>query len=157
MMHEIKFRAKRKDDGKWVYGDLLRIDSEYYIVNNYNMPVGYLVLDKPDGERICVCHKDLEALIQVDKTTIGQYINWENKENDIDFYEGDIITSITGFDDEGEFEEIYIIKYDCNKCAFMAVYNGNVWDPLEDLDPRIKIIGNIYDNTELLNQTVLIK
>lgn len=65
------FRAKRLDNGEWVYGDLI-----HYRSNDYR------ILEQFNGD-----WDILEAGYRVDPTTIGQFVHkstWGN------FFEGDI-------------------------------------------------------------------
>lgn len=125
MNREIKFRGKRIDNGEWVYGDLLQpteICDIYEIANCKSI----------DGTRY-----------EVIPETIGQYTGLHDK-NEKEIYEGDILKSI-------KWNDIYLVKY--IGTAFYLCRKGNngfnkitTWNNTE----KSEVIGNIYDNPELL-------
>ena len=121
-MREIKFRGKREDNKKWVYGSLY-IDGAFCFIN-YQLPNG-----------------DIETK-NVLKDTIGQFTGLYDK-NNTPIYEGDIVKSPYTNDDN-----LYIIAY--WKFGFMlqGQKDGNYYDFIGDLLGRLEVIGNIYDKGE---------
>lgn len=122
MKREIKFRGKRIDNKKWVYGFLA--DEDY--IN--------------DIDSI-----DLSS-IEVDIDTVGQFTGLFDK-NGKEIYEGDIIK---GFDITIE------VWYSEDRACFIAEMKepqNDVVDILGGYDTqRMEIIGNIYDNPDLIKE-----
>lgn len=150
-MREIKFRAKtssevngfnHKKDGIWVYGF-------------YRDKVGLPVISEFDTT---VCdYIDYE----VDRNTLGQYTGLKDK-NDTKVFESDIIrmhyffenydpSSLGAFEDEAEI--IGVVKCDLIDGFYVETVDDHsrcylqwVEEPTEELE----VLGNIYDNPELL-------
>lgn len=122
MKREIKFRGKRIDNKKWVYGFLA--DEDY--IN--------------DIDSI-----DLSS-IEVDIDTVGQFTGLFDK-NGKEIYEGDIIK---GFDITIE------VWYSEDRACFIAEMKepqNDMMDILGGYDTeRMEIIGNIYDNPNLIKK-----
>lgn len=123
-MREILFRGKRTDNGEWVYGT----------------PILY-----PDGN-VVMC-RSFKRNHNVSSKTVGQYTGMTDK-NGRKIFEGDIV--------EGN-SEYFTYTHPYGK----VVYDGGQYlisfdDVLEDIEclgawaNDVEIIGNIYDNPELL-------
>lgn len=125
-MREILFRAKRKDNGEWVYGDLLHPD----LYGN-----GYAIEDFTKGKNNC---------FDIDENTICEYTNWKNK-NGTKIFEGDIIRYDYGFG---------VVTWVRSTGAFMCVEeNGLFLEWFENIFARsVEVIGNKFDNPELLEK-----
>lgn len=135
-MREIKFRGKRLDNGEWVYGD-------------YHHRAGgvHCIIDmQPDFQG-----KVVYVVIQVAPDTIGQFTGLHDK-NGKEIYEGDIIVSedysharhdVRYIDDEAMYVAMIIDSSLMEYC-----YIRQSW--IDKFSK--KIIGNIHDNPELLNE-----
>lgn len=127
-MREIKFRGKRIDNDKWVYGDLLQ------------------------GCEVCdICEiSDCESIdgsrYDIEKNTIGQFTGLYDK-NGKEIYEGDIVKIKYQFDEDIDQIKIGVIEYELNK--FVAIDEEAESYDINYCDER-EVIGNIYDNPELL-------
>lgn len=123
-MRDIKFRGKRTDNGEWVYGYVYRYgwtgEEETCIIVPYYGGALYS--------------------IEVDPETVGQYTNLKDK-NGTKIFEGDIVL-LKGYD------EPYQVVFD-ESC--FQVYSDSVRYAMDNFyDYEIEVIGNIYDNPELL-------
>jgi uncharacterized phage protein (TIGR01671 family) len=126
MKREIKFRAKRIDNGGWVYGDL-----------NQN-PIHYECQIIENG----VIH------YSVDPSTVGQFTGLKDK-NDNDIYEEDLLLVHEIMDrGDGKYDD-GIIEVVVDDDSYFAGKGYDFYDYLW-LIPDCKIIGNIHDNSELL-------
>ena len=118
------FRAKRTDNGEWVEGDL--VHSVYKIndicVGKYGSDVG---------------------LHQVDESTICQCTGLKK------LFEKDIVKR-TDIHKVGD-PSIGIIEYDVENTAFVIHWiDKEKYSPMYPWKDKIKVIGNIFDKTELL-------
>ena len=123
----IKFRGKSKKTGEWLYGDLVRnVEGAFAIVPPLNYHGNY----------------------EVDKETIGQFIGMTDK-NENEIYDGDIIKTDDGLDISG----YYKVSYDIDTTGFVCVGKDFQCRPgiIEEFSD-IVVVGNIYDNKELLTQ-----
>lgn len=153
-MREILFRGKSKsiNKGKWIEGYIVKLgkesfsDPERYGICNKAIPIG--------GSAVCYNLKIDEVIPE----TVGQYTGLTDK-NDNKIFEGDIISAITldtgkeqtavvcfgNFIDENNGDEYigFFIEFDGIKTTITQL-------AMEECKNRIEVIGNIYDNPELL-------
>lgn len=140
-MKERKFRGKRVDTDKWVFGSLLICGEDYYIVTRNADLMRY------DNENHLVSN-----ICDVRAETVGQYIGRKDK-NRKEIYEGDIMS---GYDPNGEPINPFVVSYDPNSCAVVFEmppcadkdFTAIGW-AIED-GFKLKIIGNIHENPELV-------
>ena len=143
-MREIKFRAKTIDTGAWVFGSLVKqptgefIGSETYIQSN-----------------TCKWDKWIVA-----PETVGQYTGLKNSVG-TEIYEGDILggyphgtAKVCWSDEWGCWETVSIdsepVETEVNGAIFTTNSNGLLANDLIDCSPEWKVIGNVFDNKELL-------
>lgn len=130
------FKAKRVDNGEWVIGGLVRYGfngkEKYYIVPDYA--------------------SDLYA-IKIDPSTICQCTGLKDKNGKL-IWENDIVKrNFYLYSSEAKYEErenCGIVKYDKEYARFG--YQCSVFAMLSESKKHdtIEIIGNIFDNPELL-------
>ena len=132
-MREIKFRGKDLL-GKWRYGDF--IQEKWKSILNTN-------------EKAYMIKKDKRAWT-VDKETLGQYTGLKDK-NGVEIYEGDIANC---------YDRNFIVEFRKERGGFFPFACGDGCRCCEDevissygLETSAKVIGNIYDNLELLKES----
>ena len=123
-MREILFRGKRVDNGEWVYGYYAHLPSAAGAAD-----IIYVPASDPD---------DSNHTVFVDPETIGQFTGLTDK-NGVKIFEGDIV----------EYEgKRYSINYLPHYARFSAVKPNTVFCVFAY--QRGEVIGNIYDNPELI-------
>ena len=132
MNKEILFRGKRVDNNEWVFGDLIASKNKYYIHPQGNS-------FQVDGvlSRLIVLH-------EVKSETVGQYTGLTDK-NGNKIFEGDIVKCLS-------LENGYVNKevyYAEDRARFVLGSLGSDYDFEEYIN--VEVIGNIYDNPELLH------
>lgn len=144
MNREVIFRGKRLDNGKWLYGDFMH-----------------------DNHQGCyIFPNDCTGLYtenKVDPDTVGEFTGMRDKHGK-KVFEGDIVRrrdSAFGYIDVG------VVKYDCHlgafvleceddgriyQCTFKKDFSYNDGKCTIEGTYSYEVIGNIYDNPELLNK-----
>jgi uncharacterized phage protein (TIGR01671 family) len=143
MKREIKFRGKRIDNGEWVFGVPYFIKSEKvaFIINNCQT----LNFSNNDSS--------FDGLRVIPKTIV-EYTGLKDR-NGEEIYEGDILElkyPLSSIDEE-DFEDYRLIRVVINFQSGCFWFSGNGFTDCNwhfyNSEDR-KIIGNIYENTELL-------
>lgn len=133
-MREIKFRGKRINNGEWVFGDLIQ------------WKCGSKDIAPMESDNIQYC---------VIPDTVGQFTGLKDK-NGREIFEGDIVN----FDDSpySVYAHPYTGKVVFYKGQFCVEYyedcfTTRFYTPLfkdDFADKKTTVLGNIYDNPELL-------
>lgn len=143
-MREIKFRGKTgtTEGKKWVYGNYYKIKSFF---------------SDEESHFIGVIRSNHQTDFNIDKNTLGQYTGLKDK-NGKEIYEGDILQYAGGGIYIVVFNEMMIMcPQDNIEMPSPGYYGILIGDKIKELCPlgvtRIlaKVIGNIYDNPDLLN------
>ena len=133
-MHEILFRGKRFDNGKWVEG---------YVGTAFTMDENRKIKLRHFTALDCLgCSSQVIVLDE----TIGQYTGLTDK-NGVRIFEGDIVT--------GWFNHEKIVGYIFygGNAQFFIQRDGIYGIGLDNADCWLEVIGNIHDNPELLETT----
>lgn len=130
-MREIIFRAKRSTDNEWIFGWYAEIEGYYAIID------------------------DVQNYHMIDIETLGQLTGlYDNNGKEI--YEGDIVAVNDTASSYGYVKGVVIYNY-CDFSIYLYEQEDDL--PLFNFRNRnnIEVIGNIYDNKELLDETQIKK
>ena len=135
-MREILFRGKRTDNYEWIEGSLcttIPLDEDFYTISYFDFE-GYYIEEKVIPE------------------TVGQYTGLTDK-NGKKIFEGDIVVCKQAIN--GNLIDYYVeigfveMKYGAFGLHRKQGYYRPFKDWLEDYE--YEVIGNIYDNKEILD------
>ena len=137
-MREILFRGKRIDNGKWAYGYYF-YDSFY---NKAYITAGRYCMEaskRKPNQRII-------NAFEIDPKTVGQYTGMLDK-NGTKIFEGDICN----FSNRSDIDNYGVVVYDADETEFGIDYGSTYLGLGRHYHSRdVEVIGNIYDNRELL-------
>lgn len=156
MAREYKFRGVDALTGEWLYGSLIQRKG-YFPSISYNYPSG-------DG-KISYCEAPVNA------ESVGQSTGFKDM-NDKEIYEGDIVRDRHSFYFAGDkltkkIRGAYDVTYDKDKCevSYCRNYvvewgrrgsyiqrNGSDQQSLCSRCHGVEVIGNIYENKELIGR-----
>lgn len=132
-MREILFRGKRIDNGEWVEGYYAFVDNVHYIYTGELYNGGLYVV----AERF-----------EIDQSTICQYTGLTDK-NGRKIFEGDIICN--HYDDEHPEDECFcVVVWDKTSWKIRENGSADLVEPDEHDTEGGEVIGNIFDNPELM-------
>ena len=136
-MNQYMCKAKRRDNGKWVYG--------YYVMKEdvvFKTKMHY-ILRQLEGD-------SLVSWYQVDPNTLCHCTGIEDK-NGVMVFENDIIEAWSeGLCARGAVKK----RKDGLWVMYPAYQHGTMWGlcPNECFKSTVEVIGNIFDNTELMEE-----
>lgn len=139
-MREILFRGKRIDNNQWIEGTLIAttaIQTKYYVVDSCWCESQRIT------EKGCADFNWIEAY-DVIPSTVGQYTGLTDK-NGTKIFEVDIPKGIGG---------LHRVYFDTSLACFeWAKINGNWKESFSGFADEYEVIGNIHDNSELLERS----
>lgn len=165
-MREILFRGKSVADGEWLYGDLTQV--RLSILNKEDTRYG---MENTMMLSMCeMCDTSLSGFSeqQVIPETVGQYTGIEDK-NGVKIFEGDILKVKTMWNVKVEYEDdagisggikkqetYWSVEYKnySTEMGFMVFgidrrfHKPLTWSRIYNAEAEV--VGNIYDNPELM-------
>ena len=140
MNREIKFRGKMIPENEWIFGTILKIPAPPVCFGKSETDKYYIQF--PDPRYIPDWNMPYKMVQgEVNPDTIGQYTRLHDK-NGKEIYEGDIVRIFKG--------DICVVEYNYNGFGLKAIDESKNYGYVDFIDYRIEVIGNIYDNPELL-------
>lgn len=137
-MREILFRGKRIDNGEWVEGNLIQypLSSYFHIMSNHGFDDARCVLPETVGQFTGLTDKNGKKIFE------GDIVKCTDEINGLEF------TALVQF---GNPNSEYSWGY---QLVFIAGDEANLdilcWVEMEETGAYIEVIGNVYDNPELL-------
>lgn len=133
-MREILFRGKRIDNGEWAEGYYVPIGEYHYILTGRLELVPYLGFEH----------------FLVNPETVGRFTGLTDK-NGVKIFEGDIIKHTQVYL-HGKVKSFGYVKWSTAYACWLAggYTNGRADMFLGDQSYKLEVLGNIYDNPELL-------
>ena len=130
-MREILFRGKRVDNGEWIEGFFAKSGDKTFILIDNDIAFGYVTMKEVLSE------------------TVGQYTGLTDK-NGEKIFEGDIV-ELTYYTLPEERKVMAEVAYEEESAAFVLYSFGTENKGIcGEICNTNKVIGNIYDNPEML-------
>lgn len=143
MKREIKFRAKRKDNNKWAFGDLVKD----------NAGGAWIETNLQTWRENCDDVDAFGSRLYVDIDTVGQFTGLTDKKGR-EIYEGDVLRI-----NNGAIICLLVVTWNAEVGSWCLRFKEELKEgtrPLGrwlcDRDYDIELTGNIYDNKELLEE-----
>lgn len=143
MKREIKFRGKRKDNNKWVYGDII----------HDNAGGTWIETNLQTWRENCDDVDEFGSRLYVDIDTVGQFTGLTDKKGR-EIYEGDVLRI-----NNGAVICLLVVIWNAEVGSWCLRFKEELKEgtrPLGrwlcDRDYDIELTGNIYDNKELLEE-----
>lgn len=130
MQREILFRGKKLDTGDWIYGNLFTINNT--MVGN----IFTAIVPTPDYYLGDFIFDDWILQYIVIPESVGQYTALLDKEGN-KIFEGDIVKADWGYGKKATVVKLNDIIFAYVECT---------------ISDKIEVIGNIFDNSELVEQ-----
>lgn len=149
-MCEILFHGKRMDNGQWVEAVSILSTSDGDVKEMYiAAKVGMELAVDSDGNLHAMTAGPHIAYYRVDPNTVGQFTGLTDK-NGRKIFEGDIVFTEHGSINEEDGNAV--IEWDEDTARFVIKWDGLICDFDNFYGHDLEVIGNIYDNPELLEE-----
>ncbi|MEQ2631447.1 YopX family protein [Roseburia inulinivorans] len=123
------FRAKRKNNGEWIFGNLIQTDDRVYIIQNY-------------------VRQHLIKNYEVDQFTVCQYTGLKDKNGRL-IFENDILSGHIDVEFPEDETRKRVVWHENGWCTNEPGCDD--YEALDDFDSEnFEVIGNMIDNPELL-------
>lgn len=154
-MRDIEFRGKRTDNGEWVEGYYAHLHKTTYCVKedcdaHPENELHRMIFEREQDWGLPNYHLQVD----VDPETVGQYTGLKDK-NGTKIFDGDIVL-VPYIDlifkctwDDTSLSERAIVRYVDGMFYVEYIESGDKFT-LSVMKGHMKIVGNIYDNPELL-------
>ena len=142
MRREILFKAKRVDDGEWVEGNVIEdgVTGQTFIHSAGNS------VNESDKANEEGCLKFVA--FEVEPETLCQYTG-KNDENKQKIWENDIVKIHSGYIDEED--GYFIVEWDKDAARYYSINGEGLSVDFDNVyGYECEVIGNIFDNPELL-------
>lgn len=120
-MGEIKFRMWYKSKNEMLDVEMIDFKNKHYYMENYD--------------------KWLRSYLYEDEIELMQYTCLKDK-NGKEIYEGDIVRTFKG--------DMCIVEYNYNGFGLKVIDKSKCYGWVDFIGYKIEVIGNIYENTDLL-------
>lgn len=128
-MREVKFRIWDNED-KYIK----KVDS-------IDFPLG-----KPSGKDVCVYNQQEDYYEWIYDYELMEYTGLKDK-NEVEIYEGDIVKTKRASNIKG-----LVVMYKATWCIYDGYKYYKLYDNFVEINSPIEVIGNIYENPELLEK-----
>lgn len=143
MRRELKFRARVLAADEWVHGSYVEIPNPYVTQKRQ----GFILLSETEPQDVSVGKllDTIQGFFRVDPDTVGQFTGLLDRDGK-EIFEGDVVQ--TYYDDEIDKGDLGKIALN-EKTGTIEVHSKRGQFPCH-FYPFLEVIGNIYENSGLL-------
>lgn len=149
-MREIIFRAKRKDNGEWVQGYLVKMFSALNIMDKNNENIVYEIIPETVGQFTSLTDKNGKKIFEGDIVRYCDEDCYYYPEDCTEFF-GKVVQECGAFGVGTDKELPLELENWCNNDNFVSLWE--IYWNLNCCDgelPMLEVVGNSHDNPELL-------
>lgn len=149
-MREIIFRAKRKDNGEWVQGYLVKMFSALNIIDKNNENIVYEIIPETVGQFTSLTDKNGKKIFEGDIVRYCDEDCYYYPEDCTEFF-GKVVQECGAFGVGTDKELPLELENWCNNDNFVSLWE--IYWNLNCCDgelPMLEVVGNSHDNPELL-------